>query len=57
MEALAEQLEEVNRELAEKIDDLSERYDPEAEELSVIACRPRRSDIDVRRIALLWILE
>ena len=57
VEALVEQLEELNRELEEKIDEMGERYDAAAEELSVIACRPRRRDIDVRRVALLWIPE
>ncbi len=57
VDALVEQLEELNRELQEKIDDMGDRYDPASEELSVIACRPRRSDIDVRRVALLWIAE
>jgi hypothetical protein len=57
VEALIDQLEEVNRELAEKIDEVSDRFDPEAEELTVVACRPRRRDIDVRRVALLWVPE
>jgi chromosome segregation ATPase len=55
VEALLGKLEQTNHELAERIEELSERFDAAAEELEVVACRPRRSDIDVRRVALLWI--
>ncbi len=55
VEALAEQLDALNGELASKIDDVSERNDSESVELETVAVRPRRSDIDIRRVALLWI--
>ncbi len=57
VEALTVDLEELNDELAEKIDQLEERLDPDLEDLEVIACRPRKADIEVRRVALLWIPE
>ena len=57
VEALLEQIEDLNQELEQKVDEVSDRYDATREELSVVACRPRRSDIEVRRVALLWIPE
>ena len=55
VEALADQIADTTRELEKRIRELSDRYDPQLEELEVIACRPRRADVDVRRVALLWI--
>jgi len=36
---------------------MSARYDPDAEDFSIVACRPRRADIEIRRVALLWMPE
>ncbi len=54
VEALTQQLEELNAELEAEIDKLEERFDPAAEKLETIALRPRKSDIDVRLVALAW---
>ena len=54
MEALVEQLEELNEELEEAIEGLEERYDAAAEELTVVSLRPRKSDIDIKQVALAW---
>jgi hypothetical protein len=52
---LTEKIEALNRELESEIEQIGGRYDPESEELEVIACRPRRSDVVVRSLSLLWI--
>ncbi len=54
VEALTAQLEELNAELEAEIDELEERFDPEAEELATQSVRPRKSDIEVRLVALAW---
>jgi prefoldin subunit 5 len=54
VDALTEQLETLNEELTDKIDEVTERYDPLTEELEAVACRPRRADIEIRRVALMW---
>jgi hypothetical protein len=57
VEALVDQIEELNRELEDKILELSDEWDAAADEIETLACRPRRSDIEVRRVALLWVPE
>jgi len=52
--ALQSQLEELNRELETELDELEDRLDPQTEELATTALRPRRSDIEVRLVALAW---
>jgi hypothetical protein len=52
--ALTEELEELNAELAAGIEELEDRFDPEAEELTTQSVRPRKSDIEVRMVALAW---
>ena len=52
--ALTERLEELNTELAQEIDNLEERFDATTEELEVTSLRPRRSDLEVRLVALVW---
>ncbi len=54
VEALTEQIEALNAELETEIDQLDERFDPEAEKLETVAVRPRRSDVEVRLVALGW---
>ena len=51
---LTEELEELARELEEQIEQLEDRFDPEAEELRTESVRPRKSDIEVRMVALAW---
>ena len=54
VEALTEEVEELGRELQEQIDELEDRFDPQAEELTTESVRPRKSDIEVRMVALAW---
>jgi hypothetical protein len=54
-DALVRQLEEMNRELEQEIAELGDRYRQEAEELETFALKPRRSDVDVRLVALAWV--
>jgi prefoldin subunit 5 len=55
VEALTEQLERLNQELEEEMANVEDRFDPLAEELEVTSVRPRRSDVDVKLVALTWI--
>jgi hypothetical protein len=54
VETIAERLEELNAELEEDLEGLEECYDARAEELETVAIRPRKSDVDLKRIALAW---
>ena len=54
-DARVRELEELNRELEQEVAELGERYRREAEELETFALRPRRSDVDVRLVALAWV--
>ncbi len=54
-DALVRQIEELNRELEEEIEGLGDRYRQEAEELETFLLKPRRSDVDVRLVALAWV--
>ena len=37
-----------------RIAEVTIRYDPLSEDLKTVACRPRRADIAIRRVALMW---
>jgi hypothetical protein len=52
--ALTEELEQLGAELEAEIEELEERFDPAAEELTTQSVRPRKSDIEVRLVALTW---
>ena len=54
VEALTAEVEELARELEEQIEELEDRFDPAAEELTTQSVRPRKSDIEVRLVALAW---
>jgi len=56
VESVLARLEDLNSELENEIGELRERFEIEMQELEVVAHRPRRSDIDVREVALLWLL-
>ena len=45
---------DLEAELQQEIEDLEARFDPQSEELDTLELKPRRSDIDVRLIALAW---
>ncbi len=54
VEVLTAEIEELNHELEAAIDELEDRFDPQAEELTTQSVRPRKSDIEVRLVALAW---
>ncbi len=55
LEARIERLEALERDLAEEIQSLEDRYDPSAEELDSVKIQPKQRDIDVRRVVLAWV--
>jgi len=58
-EALAEvheELELLAEELEEKIDELSLKYDVENVEIQDASMKPKKSDIDVEELALVWVV-
>ncbi len=56
IDVLIEEIEELNEELQAAIDALDERYDPLNEELETASLRPRRADVDVKLVALAWMV-
>jgi hypothetical protein len=54
VEALTEQLEKMNQELEDEMQNVEDHFDPLAEELQVTSVRPRRSDVDIKLVALTW---
>ena len=57
VDAIIEKIDGVKNELQKEIDKLEERYDPLSEELLVKEINPRKSDIIVKTVALVWISE
>ena len=56
-EAITAKINALNGELQEEIDRLKERYDPLSEVLTLNEIKPRRSDIDIKTLALVWMAE
>lgn len=54
IEALEKQLADLNAELETEVDNLEERFDPEAGELEVVGLKPRKADVEVRFLTLAW---
>ncbi|MCH9649038.1 MAG: DUF87 domain-containing protein [Deltaproteobacteria bacterium] len=54
VEVLQRQLAELNAELEQEIDTLTERYDPQGEELDTVVLKPRKTDINIHLLALAW---
>ncbi len=54
IEALQKQLADLNTELETEVDNLEERFDPEAGELEVFGLKPRKTDVEVRFLTLAW---
>ncbi len=52
--AVTSQLDLINQDLQDGIDRIGERFDPLTEELVVNEIKPRRSDVDLRIVALVW---
>ena len=54
VEAYHEDLEDIENELAEEIEEIDEAYDPMKEELATYNLKPRKTDINIRSLALAW---
>lgn len=54
LELLQEQFAELEQELQSEVAELEARMDPQLEELDEFELKPRRSDVDVRLVALAW---
>lgn len=55
LELLQEQFENLEVELQDAVAELEARLDPQAEELETFQLKPRRTDVDVRLVALAWV--
>lgn len=54
IEALQKQLADLNAELEQEVDKLGQRFDSDAEELAVLALKPRKTDVETRLLTLAW---
>lgn len=54
VEEIREQIDDLEIELEEKIDELSEQYAIENHPIETFAIKPRKSDIEIEQIALVW---
>jgi len=54
VEEIKEQIDDLEMELEEKIDELSEQYDPENHPIETFTIKPKKSDIEIERIAIVW---
>lgn len=57
LESLLADRRELEEELARDIGELEDRYDPLLEELEELTAKPRRTDVRVERVVLLWAAE
>ena len=55
LEAAQRQLEDMEEELQSELDAVEEAIDPVSEELDEIQIRPKKTNIDVRLLALCWL--
>lgn len=54
VEKVQDDLEELEEELEDKIDDLAEEYDIDAIDIEEFSIKPRRTDIQINDIAIVW---
>lgn len=54
VEAYSEKIRELEDELAAEIEEIADRYDVDKLELEDLPLKPRKTDIDIRHIALAW---
>jgi hypothetical protein len=54
IESLKKQLADLNAELETEVDNLEDRFDPEAGELEILGLKPRKTDVEVRFLTLAW---
>ncbi|MEM7349714.1 MAG: DUF87 domain-containing protein [Acidobacteriota bacterium] len=53
--ALQQQMQDLNAELEQEVEELASRFAQDLEELDTLALKPRKTDIDVRVMALAWV--
>ncbi len=53
--AYTERFEELQREIEEEIAEIEQRYDSDSLELEELLLKPRKTDIDIRHMALAWV--
>lgn len=56
IEQVHEEIEELSHELEEQIDALALKYDIENVSISESAMKPRKSDIDVKQLSIVWVV-
>ena len=54
LEDLKEKLEQLEEEFQEDVEELEEKYHVDELELEELSVRPRKTDIEVDKVALLW---
>ena len=54
VEAYKKQLEELNAEFEREADALASRVDPATETLETVLLKPKKTDIEIRLVALAW---
>ncbi len=57
LQAQRQRLEELELKLEREIEEVAERFDPLAEELETAVLKPRRTDVQVKRVSLAWVPE
>jgi hypothetical protein len=55
IDTYTEKLEDMENELASEIEEIEDRFDVDALELDELMLKPRKSDIDIRHLALAWV--
>jgi hypothetical protein len=55
LELLLERREELDDELKTELEEVRQRCDPQREELEPLILKPRRSDVELRQVALAWV--
>ena len=53
--AYTERFEELQRGIEEEIAEIEQRYDSDSLELEELLLKPRKTDIDIRHMALAWV--
>lgn len=57
LEAIRAEREELEEELARELEALEQRWEPRLEDLEAVSAKPRRSDVRVDRVVLLWAVD
>ena len=55
LEALEAQRQELLQALEQEIQTIASQHDPQAIELETVALKPKKSDVEVRLVALAWV--